>query len=338
MSEEDEVNELLARKQRIRFLWSQIYPPIEEDPGLIWTDEIRDALQRLEKESEKILLILRHLKSHYEFFIERFPKNAEMVSLIQELISHIENLKSEESWIAEVYQDIKKLIEDLEGIGNLYRLLEHQLNDRLKLLFRYHPAVRFDNLYFVPPHGQIFNLLNEANPVFVQTGSGAIVNNMCEVVTNDLRGCVAVFIFGPHGKALLHMIPKGKLPYEEPYLAQTASYVMESINIIGADFYDYTFIIMGNMYGNDKYKEVWGEWRAIKTEFTKYGIRKIKIVEMPLEQTTLYHSNIEPYYIFVIGKATYISKKGKLITTNKIHIYKIPISPDEEIDFGIKRS
>ena len=82
MSLNKDITELSQEEQRIRFLCSRIFRKIEQDPGLIWIDEIRDKLEKLKEESERVLVILKHLKSHYEFFIERFPQNAEIISLI----------------------------------------------------------------------------------------------------------------------------------------------------------------------------------------------------------------------------------------------------------------
>ena len=337
MTLNEDIATLTEEERKIKFLWEQVFPYIEKDKGLIWTDEIREKLSKLEKESERVLLTLRHLKSNYEFFIERFQENSKIIALIEELIEYIEHLQSGKQWIIKIHSDIEKLISDLDNIGKEYLLFEHHLNDRVRLLLKFYPNIPFRNIIYATGGGKIINCIGKFSPIFVDVGTGAILNKSCEIMTNRLSGCLAVFIFGSQANALLHMNPKDNLPFERPYLDNTVRYIMESITPVGNPK-SFNVVILGNMYGNDRYKKRWEDWKAVENEFRQHGVDKIKIVEMPLEHTTLYHSNLDPDNIFVIGSAAYIEKSGELRIVNRIRVYRIPISHNKQVDFGISRA
>ena len=82
MPNDEEINELLAHEQRFKQLWEQIYPVVEGELAAIWTDEVKAELESLEKESEKIELILKHIKSSLEWYAERDAAIAKTISII----------------------------------------------------------------------------------------------------------------------------------------------------------------------------------------------------------------------------------------------------------------
>ena len=337
MPEEQEIKELLAREQRVKYLWSLIYPRIEPELANIWTDELGGKFKKLEKEELRIKLILQHLKSHCEKDIEIYPQT---ISVVDEIIDNIDNMKSSENWLIEIHNELNEFFKDVDIIGAKWRLSHNQLNERLKQFVRVFPGGMLKDIY-LPPSYKPLNLLNDGDlrPAMVYTGHEAIVKKEREILTANLMGCVGVFIFGLNGKALLHMTPKPertKLAYENPYLENSIRFIMIWTIAVGSPK-GYIVTIISNMYGKDQYKIELGKCKAIETEFKKYGVKKIKILELPLVQTTLYHSQINSEHIFAIGKGTYLGKDGSLKDKNRIEVYKIPINPKVKVDFGIKR-
>ena len=49
MTLNEDIATLTEEERKIKFLWEQVFPYIEKDKGLIWTDEIREKLSKLEK-------------------------------------------------------------------------------------------------------------------------------------------------------------------------------------------------------------------------------------------------------------------------------------------------
>lgn len=335
MPNDEEINELLAHEQRFKQLWEQIYPVVEGELAAIWTDEVKAELESLEKESEKIELILKHIKSSLEWYAERDAAIAKTISIIEDLIIYLKHPKSNEAWFKEVYLDISLLIRDIELIGQEYRVEKHQLTERLREILGFYRGAQIKDLVYVTDKNRVSNLMGETRLVLVQTGAGAVTNNTCEIMTSNLMGCLGIFIFGPNGKSLLHMTPKKELPYEIN-LSAVMKYIIESVLVIGRAFRKFLVVIFYNMYDNQKHAEELAKIEAVKKEFKKYGVKNIKIIELPLVQTLLYHSPNDPEHIFAIGRETYIFK-GKVKERNKIEVFRIPIEPGEEVNFRIRR-
>ena len=262
----------------------------------------------------------------------------ETVSNIEELIRHFVNAQSTKEYVLEIYSDLKKLIDELEEIGKEYRVQKHQLIERIKQVLKYYPYAKLENTVSILRKGEIKILMEEVNTVRVAMDQGAVVGNNCEIFTYGLMNCVAIFIINGRGKALIHMTAKGSLAYQKLYLSRSINYVMESVKVLRGTREDFQVVIFGNMEGNFLHSKLWNEWGDIKDEFLKHHIKLIKIVELPLVETVIYHFPQQQEYIYILGTGTYLDSEGHIRHKGKIDIYKIPVDPQIRVDFGIKRN
>lgn len=189
-------------------------------------------------------------------------------------------------------------------------------------------------------HREVNNLLSDTrtNPVDVPTGSGGVVPHSREILTDDIMGCLGIFIRGPKGKALMHMTPTYALAYEQPMLARSVATIVEQAGQLADNPDDLSMVIIANLVDDRISKERHAEWEAVKTAFAEAGIKRAKVVEVPLEHTTVYHSPERPDELMVMGIRKFINDNDRIDGAGKYYIknHWIPIDPAVDMPLATK--
>lgn len=175
--------------------------------------------------------------------------------------------------------------------------------------------------------GEIKNALHEGENkkiMVVRTGTGAIVSESRELVTERLSGCVGLFMRGPGFRYLIHMTPSTGLGYYYHRYENAEEHTKETMRKILAQLppdvspeqVSATLIVNspnekpGDPYGRER---LTATWERVEQEITGAGIKGIQRVELPMDGTTVLFSPATPNIAHVIGVRTEIGEKGEYI-------------------------
>lgn len=174
--------------------------------------------------------------------------------------------------------------------------------------------------------GEIINALDgpeDKRMMIVRTDTGAIVPKNRETITERLSGCVGLLIRGPGFNYLVHMTPSGTLGYyyhryqnsKELMKASVARILSKLPDNILRDNLSAKIITnvpneTDGVYGRQKLEQAWG---GVMEEIVAAGITDCKIIELPLDETTLYFTPLIPDYFYAVGKKTEIGEGGNYI-------------------------
>lgn len=201
-----------------------------------------------------------------------------------------------------------------------------------------------------PKGGEIISAIgiDGKNPVVVETDRGVIVEKDREIATERMWGCTTVFIIGPDVKALIHLTPSSKFPYRDfelpsgkmlPYTADSVQKIITALISHGKPLDQYKLFILGNT-GNPagKYSHVNQDtaWVHLQDEFVKAGVQQPKIVELPLDETLIYHSPERQEELFVMGNVMSYDQYGEQMRDKERSGFWIPLDSDKPIDFGVQ--
>jgi hypothetical protein len=188
----------------------------------------------------------------------------------------------------------------------------------------------------------------------VNTDTGMVFPKDRESVTEELYGCAGIFIDAPNCNEMVHMTPNGRLGYKYRNFSpeQQASMVAARVTKIISSLPPETpldqcrGVIVVNLaeesfpdYNEYHYNKQYEMWERLKKMFEDLGLKNIKIVEVPMDKSALYHTPERPNEIMVMGARLGINPDGsfdksKVTTIDEIWI---PLDRKENSDYGIKR-
>ncbi len=160
--------------------------------------------------------------------------------------------------------------------------------------------------------------------MIVRTGTGAIVPENREVVTERLSGCVCLFLEGPGFRYVVHMTSSGALGYyyhrygnaDEMIKGNVARILEQLPPNIPKEQISATLIVnapneqANDTYGRPRLTKAWGK---IQKGVLDVGIPNVRITELPLDETSVLFSPATPDVAHAIGTRTDIGEKGEYI-------------------------
>ena len=172
--------------------------------------------------------------------------------------------------------------------------------------------------------GEIKNALREVEDkriMVVRTGTGAIVPEGRELITERLSGCVCLFMRGPGFRYLAHMTPSTGLGYYYHRYENSDEYMKETMRKILAQLppgvspeqVSATLIVNSpnekpdDPYGRERLTAAWGK---VEQEIAGVGVKDIQRVELPLDETTVLFPPATPDTAHAIGVRVDIGEKG----------------------------
>ncbi|MBT7483451.1 sensor histidine kinase, partial [Candidatus Peregrinibacteria bacterium] len=167
--------------------------------------------------------------------------------------------------------------------------------------------------------------------VRVGTGTGALVPRGQEVMTSGVYSCMAVFVRGPKGNALIHLTPSGAggtLTYSPRTLSKEIyPEIADKLWEIGEPN-ELEVTLLVNSESNHQYPVKKAEWETARRLFQREGIENVALVEMPFsEGTHLYYSPDNPGEIIAVGGEARVAETGMLtgartvgVTTRRIRL------------------
>ncbi len=188
----------------------------------------------------------------------------------------------------------------------------------------------------------------------VNTDTGTVISKNREAVTEKLYGCAGIFIDGPDCNEMVHMTPSSSLGYKyHKYSAeQQPTYVARNVDKIISSLPERTSleqcraVIVVNIADesypkrNDyHYEKQYAAWDRLKKQFEDLGLKNIKIVEVPMDESALYYTPERPDKILVMGRKIGINPDGSYDKSQEKTVDEIWVSldPRETADYGIKR-
>jgi len=167
----------------------------------------------------------------------------------------------------------------------------------------------------------------ERKACWVETNCTGVFNNKSEGITEKMWGCSVVFFETTKGKKIMsHMTPNGIVgfSYRDFPEADRQKYVSVAVDRVTASL---TSEEMQGAFGTivcNPADEAYNpeinkfhianrkkEWERLRETFASKGI-KLNIVELPLDETTIYHDPKKAHQLFVIGRPTKIGEEGRL--------------------------
>lgn len=175
--------------------------------------------------------------------------------------------------------------------------------------------------------GEIRNALHETGGkgiMIVRTGTGAIVPEGRELVTERLSGCVGLFMRGPGFRYLIHVTPSTGLGYYYHRYENAEEHAKETMRKILAQLppdvspeqVSATLIVNSpNEKPGDPYdrERLTAAWERVEQEITGAGIKGIQRVELPMDETTVLFSPATPNIAHAIGVRTEVGERGEYI-------------------------
>ncbi len=110
MSEERVIEVLSEEEQILREDWKKNLNEIKKSISYVYKADVKARWEKMNNEAKKILLILKHI--HKEFPQEE----KEMRALLYKLIKNLEKPTANAKWVKEIYEEVKRIIEDIEKI------------------------------------------------------------------------------------------------------------------------------------------------------------------------------------------------------------------------------
>ncbi|GEM_PF-4717367 len=216
-------------------------------------------------------------------------------------------------------------------------LAPNPLEARLSEFKRTYPDVPD---YYGPWHrGEVEDFRSSQDKlVHVITDTGAIVRNDQEIVTDGMVGCTTLLIQGPNAKAIVHLTPSTRLPYQER-ADDTIAKIVEALKAVGQPLSQYRLVILGNIgteNGKFCYERLAKLWEDLRQKFIVAGIGEARVQELPLDETVVYHTPERPEAVFVMGRRTCYDEQGKYCEhPRQIDSYWVPLAGDQPFDFGL---
>lgn len=174
------------------------------------------------------------------------------------------------------------------------------------------------------------------------TDSATLADSNRELVTDHMVGCLVVFIRGPLGKCLMHLSPSSKLGYSIPgekvgtreitfnHLEKTMRIMKPELEKLGpASELDLT--LLDNFCGNPR-----PEMENVANAFQGLGVRSVKKVILPMDETLVAFLPQKPDSLLVMGKEIYYlpDQKDYLVQRKKsLRVEWLPLDPSIPVEF-----
>ena len=146
----------------------------------------------------------------------------------------------------------------------------------------------------------------DKTPAFINTGEMAIVDNDREILTDGLMGCVACLIIGSDKKAMIHMTATNNKDgygfwkddgYDYDPTENTLDEIFSKIEGLN-DVEDFTVCLVSGVkdtYGREQVQK-------LKQAIEERGVKSVKVKELPLKGTVVYHSPLNMNNLSAVGQ------------------------------------
>ncbi len=156
-------------------------------------------------------------------------------------------------------------------------------------------------------------------PICVPTDTGVIVEAEREIGTDRMWGCATVIIRHPKGKLFAHLTPTNKLAYMDwdekidQSNETTAKEMVRSLEEAGLSLRECRGTIIGNLgTSSGKYERarLLKIWNHLGERLRAAGLAHWKTIEVPLDETLVFHTPDKPGKAFVMGHLAKIGEGG----------------------------
>lgn len=180
----------------------------------------------------------------------------------------------------------------------------------------------------------------------VETDSGVAFERWQDAATERMVGCTTVVIRGERSKAIIHLTPSSKLPYRGENLDATTKKIAEAALRADPQTLDtYDVVILSNIGNADKdstynYAQLEKDQQALQESLLRLGFDpyKMNVVQLPMENTTVVHTDDRPNELFVAGHPVSYNDRGGLdVHKTKIIDGWVPMDPRKEPSFDIEK-
>lgn len=169
----------------------------------------------------------------------------------------------------------------------------------------------------------------------VSTGEGVVTEKTKPLYTQNLWGCVAIYVEAGNKTALYHLTPKEstysyrtqEVSGEGRASSEVQAMIQEiTASLNAADKSDAKACIIGNIGLEDdskySYQVLQKEWEFLRQSLETAGVRQTAVVEVPMDKTTVAHIPDDPDSLYVIGLKTSIQDTGYQLTDQKTIVSK----------------
>ena len=192
--------------------------------------------------------------------------------------------------------------------------------------------------------GEMYDVRDDSprDSIEVKTGNGAVTSPERNIFTERMWGCTSLFIIGPDRKSLIHLTPHhSSLSYKETErgekirgVPKIVARILESVEPDQEKRKDLSVVIIGNIGteedGDYSYQTLYDDWGKVKQALQDEGVKTVRIVEAPLDETGVYHLSQTPDTLYLVGNTTEVAPSGNLMIHKSTEA--IPIDLREQSD------
>ncbi len=195
--------------------------------------------------------------------------------------------------------------------------------------------------------GEMYDLRNDLarTSIEVKTGNGAVVSPERMIFTERMWGCTTLFITDSDRKSLIHLTPRhSSLSYKEMKEGEkihdmpvTITRILTAIEPDQTKRAGLTVTIIGNIgkedNGDYSYQTLYDDWHKLKQALYEQGVKAVRIVEAPLDETGVYHLPQTPNTLYLVGNKTDIKPDGNLMIQKDVEAITVDLreQPDSLI-------
>jgi hypothetical protein len=195
--------------------------------------------------------------------------------------------------------------------------------------------------------GSIVEAPQDAAPIKVKIDCGVSAEFDREMATDKLWGCSCAFITDGKKKIMIHLTPGSNFPYLDgrrninSYAESSARKIAEAITNLQMSKEDTQVVLLGNLgelseHAKHYYKRQQDSWEKMRAVLQTSGVQSVAIIEMPLDQTIVYHDPKKPDHLTIMGYHTQYNEGGQIqVEKNTAQSYWVPI--DGSRQFSIDR-
>ena len=180
-------------------------------------------------------------------------------------------------------------------------------------------------------------------PCIVGTAGAGIVRENQQIMTEGLKGCVAVYIELPRYKALAHFTPSSSLGYRHGDIESVKVAIDKLVSPLRSkgSLEHAKAVIITNIAGENRnpkvnfwhHQRVKEDWQRLQSILGEYGIIA-KIVEVPLDHSAVLSIPEKPGQLYVLGNKAHIDQtSGREIIENSLANVWISTDPSIQETF-----
>jgi hypothetical protein len=187
--------------------------------------------------------------------------------------------------------------------------------------------------------------------MLVPTGAGVMTEKGQDIATDHLFSCAGLLILGPTKNGLIHLTPSSNLPYRDVDFSEdksinrrgSAQKILEALEVNEQPLEQTRMVILvnaGNTSKNAKfyYQDTDRATSDLVHIFLEAGVASVRVVELPLDNSLIFHSDDQPDTLEVFGNpASYSSTGELLIDAATVEHFSIGVDPNIPLPFQINR-